>query len=79
MPQRGDTVYYSARLAGLTAIGGANALPASGVLWLAARLLLDSAGALFGLYLLTILALVLYGYAARAHRRPAAAGRMAAR
>ena len=42
---RGDSVHYSAGLAGLTAVGGAAALPGSGVLWLAARLLLDGAGA----------------------------------
>jgi len=40
-------------LAGLAAVGGAATLPGSGVLWLTARLLLDGAGALFGLYLLT--------------------------
>ena len=63
-------MHYSAGLAGLTAIGGAAALPGSGVLWLAARLLLDGAGALFGVYLLTILTLFLSGYVMRLRRSP---------
>jgi hypothetical protein len=70
---RGDSVHYSAGLAGLTAIGGAAVLPGSGALWLGARLLLDGAGALFGLYLLTVLALFLSGYVLRRRRSPAAA------
>jgi hypothetical protein len=44
LPHPGDSVHYSAGLAGLTAIGGAATLPGSGVLWLTARLLLDGAG-----------------------------------
>ena len=63
-------MHYSAGLAGLTAVGGAAALPGSGVLWLAARLLLDGAGALFGLYLLTVLTLFLSGYVMRLRRNP---------
>ena len=61
-------MHYSAGLAGLTAVGGAAALPGSGVLWLAARLLLDGAGALFGVYLLTVLTLFLSGYVMRLRR-----------
>jgi hypothetical protein len=65
-------VHYSAGLAGLTAVAGAAALPGSGVLWLIARLLLDGAGALFGLYLLAILTLFLSGFVLRLGRVPAA-------
>lgn len=68
-------MHYSAGLTGLTAIGGAAALPGSGALWLAVRLLLDGAGALFGLYLLTVLTLFLSGCVLRWRRGPAAAGR----
>ena len=64
----GDSVHYSAGLVGLGAIGGAATLPGSGVLWLMARLLLDGAGALFGLYLLTLLTLFLSGYVMRLRR-----------
>ncbi len=52
-------MHYSAGLAGLTAVGGAAALPGSGVLWLAARLLLDG---------LTVLTLFLSGYVMRLRR-----------
>jgi hypothetical protein len=55
-------------LAGLAAVGGAVTLPGSGALWLTARLLLDGAGALFGLYLLTVLSLFLSGYLMRLRR-----------
>jgi len=55
-------------LAGLAAVGGAATLPGSGVLWFTARLLLDGAGALFGLYLLTLLTLFLSGYVMRLRR-----------
>ena len=61
-------MHYSAGLAGLAAVGGAATLPGSGVLWLTARLLLDGAGALFGLYLLTLLTLFLSGYVMRLRR-----------
>ena len=61
-------MHYSAGLAGLAAVGGAATLPGSGVLWLTARLLLDGAGALFGLYLLTLLSLFLAGYVMRLRR-----------
>ena len=71
-------MHYSAGLAGLTSVAGAAALPGSGVLWLTARLLLDGAGALFGLYLLAVLTLFLSGYVMRLHRVPAARQRPAA-
>ncbi len=67
-------MHYSAGLAGLTAVGGAAVLPGSGALWLTARLLLDGAGGLFGLYLLTVLALFLSGYVMRLRQGPARGG-----
>ena len=54
-------VYYSAGVAGLASFGAAQALPHDGPLWLAARLLLDGAGGLFGLYLLAGLGLAVAG------------------
>ncbi len=68
-------MHYSAGLAGLTTLGGAAVLPGSGALWLTARLMLDGAGALFGLYLLTVLALFRSGYAMRLRQGPAVADR----
>jgi hypothetical protein len=71
-------VYFSAGVAGLAAFGAGLALPNEGPLWLAARLLFDGAGGLFGLYLLAGLGLSMAGYVARgsrhkdqADRRPA--------
>jgi hypothetical protein len=52
---------YSAVVASPAAFGAAAALPHEGVLWLVARLMLDSAGGLFGIYLLTFLGLSLAG------------------
>jgi hypothetical protein len=46
-------------------------LPGHGALWLAARLLLDGAGALFGVYLLITLSLLLAGHAMRMRGRVA--------
>jgi hypothetical protein len=54
-------MYYSAGVASLAAFGAAVAFPHEGVLWLTARLMLDSAGALFGLYLLVGIGLSLTG------------------
>lgn len=65
-------MHYSAGLASLAAAGGAISLPGHGGLWLAARLLLDGSGALFGLYLLIILGLLLAGHAMRLRSRVAA-------
>jgi hypothetical protein len=71
-------VYFSAGVAGLAAFGAGPALPNEGPLWLAARLLFDGAGGLFGLYLLAGIGLSVAGYVARgsqdkdpADRRPA--------
>jgi len=72
-------VHYSAGLAGLAAVGGAATVPGSGVLWLTARLLLDGAGALFGLYLLTLLTLFLSGYLMRLRRGTSSPGETGAR
>ncbi|MGP7996872.1 MAG: hypothetical protein ACLPKI_06045 [Streptosporangiaceae bacterium] len=65
-------MHYSASLAGLAMAGAAAALPTGPGLFLAARLLLDGAGALFGLYLVTFVALSLTGYVLRMHTRRAA-------
>src|ERR1700735_1853830 len=54
-------MYYPSTLASLTAFGSAVALPHNGDLWLTARMLLDGAGALFGLYLLISVGLLLAG------------------
>jgi hypothetical protein len=54
-------MYYSAGVAGLASFGAASALPHNGPLWLVARLLLDGAGGLFGLYLLAGLGLAVIG------------------
>jgi hypothetical protein len=58
-------VYYSAGLAGMSAFGSAAAIPHNGALWLVARLLLDSAGGFFGLYLLGAVGLSAAGRAMR--------------
>ena len=70
-------MHYSSGLAGLTMAAAATALPAGSGLFLVARFLLDGAGALFGLYLVTFVALSMIGYvlrmrAGRATRRRAA-------
>lgn len=54
-------VYYSAGVAGLASFGAASSLPHNGPLWLVARLLLDGAGGLFGLYLLAGLGMAVAG------------------
>lgn len=56
---------YSAAVASPAAFGTAMALPHEGVLWFVARLMLDAAGALFGMYLLAFLGLSLAGYVMR--------------
>jgi len=58
-------VYFSAGVGGLAAFGAGQALPNEGPLWLAARLLFDGAGGLFGLYLLAGLGLTVAGCVAR--------------
>jgi hypothetical protein len=51
--------------AGVAVFGAAVALPHEGALWHVARLMLDSAGALFGMYLLAVLGLFLAGHVMR--------------
>jgi hypothetical protein len=68
-------MYYPATLASLTAFGSAAVLPRNGDLWVAARLLLDGAGGLFGLYLLTCVGLLLAGQVMRVRRRVSIPGR----
>ncbi len=63
-------MYYPAALASLTAFGSPLVLPHNGDLWLAARLLLDGAGAFFGLYLLISIGLLLTGQVMRIRPRP---------
>jgi hypothetical protein len=63
-------MHYSAGIAaGISAFGAAFAFPHYGPFWLLARLLLDTAGALFGLYVVVALILVAAGKAMR-HVRP---------
>ena len=57
--------HFAAGVTSMAAFGAAAALPSDGTLWVAARLLFDGAGALFGLYLLIGLGLVLVGAAMR--------------
>jgi hypothetical protein len=65
----GIGVYYSAGLAGMSAFGATVALPHNGTLWLLARLLLDAAGACFGLYLMIAFGLSTAGQVMRFRRR----------
>lgn len=58
-------MYYSAGVANLAAASAAVALPHEGVLWLTARLMLDGAGGLFGMYLLAVVGLSLTGHVMR--------------
>lgn len=62
-------MYYSAGVAGLASFGAAEALPHGGPLWLAARLTLDGAGGLFGLYMLAGFGLTIAGHVMRGARR----------
>ncbi len=68
-------MYYPATLASLTAFGSAAVLPHNGDLWVAARLLLDGAGGLFGLYLLICSGLLVVGQVMRVRRRVSIPGR----
>ncbi len=70
----GDLMYYSAGVASPAAFGAAVALPHAGVLWHLARLMLDCAGGLFGIYLLTALGLSLIGRLMRVRHNVAAPG-----
>jgi Fe2+ transport system protein B len=65
-------VYYSAALAALTSFASAASLPKQGAFWWVARILLDGAGAAFGLYLIVAVALSLVGVVMRARHRDGA-------
>lgn len=65
-------MYLSTGVASTAAFGAVAALPHEGALWLIARLMLDSAGGLFGFYLLTVLGLSLTGRMMRARNHVAA-------
>ena len=58
-------MYYSAGVVSTAAFGTALVLPHEGGLWEAARLMLDGAGGLFGLYLLAGFLLAAAGSAVR--------------
>jgi len=62
------SVHYTSGFATASFLGGAASLPAHGAFWLAARLLLDGAGALFGLYLVITLGLLCASYVMRSGR-----------
>lgn len=62
-------MYYSAGVVSMTAFGAAVTLPHEGVLWLVARLMLDAAGGLFGLYLAIGFVLSMAGGAVRLRAR----------
>ncbi len=57
----GGWLYYSAGVASLASFGAAVAFPHEGILWVTARLMLDCAGGLFGIYLLLGIGLSLTG------------------
>jgi len=62
-------MYYFAGAASPAAFGVAATLPYEGVLWLVARLMLEFAGGLFGIYLLAFLGLSLAGHVMRSRDR----------
>lgn len=67
-------MHYSAGVASLAAFGADVALPQEGVLWFAARLMLDCAGGLFAIYLLAGIVLSLTGGVMRARSNSADPG-----
>jgi hypothetical protein len=62
-------LYYSTGLASLTSFAAAAQLPHESVCWLVARVLMDAAGGLFGLYLATGIGLLLIGRALGLRRK----------
>jgi hypothetical protein len=65
-------VHYSGGLASLASFVAAAELPHTSLFWLGARILLDSAGGLFGLYFVVMFGLYLASLAMRPrHRIPA--------
>jgi hypothetical protein len=61
----GGQVHYSAGPASLLMFAAAGSLRHATILWSGAWILLDAAGALFGLYFLVLLGLLLIGSAER--------------
>lgn len=59
---------YSSGVLGLGSLSVAQLLPSEGLLWLIARILLDLAGGLFLLYLLTLWLLAAYVLTVRPRR-----------
>jgi hypothetical protein len=62
-------VHYSGGLASLASFVAAAELPHTSLFWLGARILLDSAGGLFGLYFVVMFGLYLASLAMRPRRR----------
>lgn len=62
-------MYYSAAVASFTSYGAATQLPRHSAVWTVARLMLDCAGALFALYALAIITILLLGCKMRADER----------
>ncbi|MDQ6873941.1 MAG: hypothetical protein M3042_02605 [Actinomycetota bacterium] len=65
-------MHYTGGLVSLASFAAAAPLPHQGTLWLAARVLLDGAGALFALYVLVAMMLALAGMLLRAGDRRSA-------
>jgi hypothetical protein len=66
-------VHYSAGFGAFASFAAAGQLPQDDPLWWVARLLLDLAGALFGVFLLVALLVLLSGMRLRQHDRAQAA------
>jgi hypothetical protein len=66
---RTTPVHYTAGVGAVGSFAGARALPGDDVLTTLARVLLEGAGALFGLYLVLALGLAVYGTAVRRRAR----------
>jgi hypothetical protein len=65
-------VHYSGGLVSLASFAAAAEMPHSSLIWLGARVLLDLAGGLFGLYFVVMFGLYLAGCVMRLrHRVPA--------
>ena len=62
-------MHYTSGLAALSSFATAAPLPRHGLLWYLARFLLDSAGALFLVYSLLAVALLVYGARVRRQER----------
>lgn len=67
VPRRGGGlhVYYSASAASLTSYGASMQLPRHSLFWLVARGMLDAAGALFAVYLIVAVVLLVVGWIMR--------------